>query len=87
MMQERKLITHVRNDVNDLGRVKLEKLRSNENDFLKLNQIQLRTPIFQHLNALSKNVYSIVVARRRVLHSQDPKWKSSMALLDTCQTP
>jgi hypothetical protein len=52
---------------------KLEKLRSDENDFSQLSQNQTRTPTFEHLNAIWKNVYSIVVARRRVFTQPRPE--------------
>jgi hypothetical protein len=39
----------------------------------KLNQNQTRSPIFEHLNAIWKNVYSIVIARRRVFTQPRPR--------------
>ena len=42
-----------------------------QNEFSQVNQNQKRSPIFERLNAIWRNVYSIVVARWRV--STQPK--------------
>jgi len=45
------------------------KPRRDENDFSQLSQNRTRSSIFKHVNAIWKNVYSIVVARRRVFYT------------------